>query len=322
MGTGTWGTVRRVGVLCVLLLAPVSLRAMPSSTGLEEASAARSRAAQQCGPERRVEESVRAGSARWQQLPPTPSLPPEARTARFQHGDASLFYALLGEGTPVLLLHGGLANANYLSDLARALSVHYRVIMMDSRGHGRSTGGTVPLGYDLMADDVVALLDHLGLRAVPVVGWSDGAIIGLDLAMRHPERVGGVFAFGANTDPSGNVNGADRDPVVMGFFQRACREYARLSPTPDAFARFSAGVTAMWAKQPHWARSDLGTIRTPVWIVDGDHDEMIRQEHTVEMGRQIPLASLMLLPATSHFAFLQDPVLFREAVLDFLQQIH
>jgi pimeloyl-ACP methyl ester carboxylesterase len=102
----------------------------------------------------------------------------------------SIYHAIYGEGPLVTLLHGGLANADYWGLQVSALMVHHTVVVMDSRGHGRSTRDARPFSYDLMADDVVALMDALGLPKANIVGWSDGGTIGFDLAMRYPSRVG------------------------------------------------------------------------------------------------------------------------------------
>ena len=102
-----------------------------------------------------------------------------------------------------VLLHGGLANSDYWGNQVAALAPHHRVILVDSRGHGRSTRDARPFSYDLMADDVVGLLDKLKVPRADIVGWSDGAILGLDLAIRHADRVGKVFAFAANTQTAG-----------------------------------------------------------------------------------------------------------------------
>src|SRR6202011_3044366 len=86
-------------------------------------------------------------------------------------------------------LHGGLANTDYWGDQVPAVAAHHTVILMDSRGHGRSTRDARPYGYDLMADDVTALMDSLKIAKADIVGWSDGAILGIDLAMRHKAGV-------------------------------------------------------------------------------------------------------------------------------------
>ena len=130
---------------------------------------------------------------RWLTLPPTPTLPATSQSGLAPVNGIKIWYAVFGAGEPVIMLHGGLANANYWGLQVPELARHYKVIVMDSRGHGRSTRDDRPYGYDLMADDVVGLLDYLKVDKAAVVGWSDGAILGLDLALRHPARVSKVF---------------------------------------------------------------------------------------------------------------------------------
>lgn len=256
--------------------------------------------------------------ARWQTLPPTPAPPTYDHSDRVVLNGVRLFYATAGHGPPVLLLHGGLANSDYWGHQVAALRRSHQVIVMDSRGHGRSARDARRFGYDLMADDVVALLDHLNLPRVDVVGWSDGGIIGLDLAIRHPARVRRVFAFAANARTDGVIPNADQNPTFAAYIARAGREYVHLSPTPRDYDAFVAQIGRMWATQPNWTDAQLGTIRARVQVVDGDHDEAIKRSHTEEMAAHIPGAGLLILPNSSHFAFLQDPALFNAAMLDFL----
>lgn len=256
--------------------------------------------------------------ALWQTLPATPAPIAYEHSERAKLNGTVLYYATTGHGPPVVLLHGGLANSDYWGNQVKALRPHHTVIVMDSRGHGRSARDTRPFGYDLMADDVVALLDHLKLPKADIVGWSDGAIIGLDLAIRHPTRVGRVFAFAANSKTDGVQDNVDKNPTFAAFIARAGQEYARLSPTPAGYDDFVAQISKMWATQPNWTDTQLRAIRAPVLIVDGDHDEAIRRPHTEYMAATIPGAGLLILPNTSHFAFLQDPVLFDAAMLHFL----
>ena len=192
------------------------------------------------------------------------------------------------------------------------------MILLDSRGHGRSTRDARPYGYDLMADDVVALLDTLHIAKADIVGWSDGAILGLDLAMRHPDRVGRIFAFAANTLTSGVQDGVEKNPTFARYIARAGREYARLSATPKDYNAFVAQISRMWETEPNWTDAQLKSIRAPVLVVDGDHDEAIRRAHTEYIAATVPGAALVILPNTSHFAFLQDPARFNAAMLHFL----
>jgi pimeloyl-ACP methyl ester carboxylesterase len=261
-----------------------------------------------------------AAAPQWLTLPPTPTLPEAVQSGTAPVNGIRIWYATFGHGEPVILLHGGLANANYWGELVRTLQGHYQVIVMDSRGHGRSTRDTAPYGYDLMASDVIGLMDFLKIRKAAVVGWSDGAIIGLDIAMQHPERLTKLFAFAANSDPSGVADIA-QSPVFNAFIARAETEYAKLSPTPTGYKSFLGQIEKMWQSQPKWTAAQLHAITTPTWIVDGDHDEAIKRENTEFMAAQIPGAGLLLQAEVSHFSFLQDPRQFDADVLHFLDHV-
>jgi pimeloyl-ACP methyl ester carboxylesterase len=260
----------------------------------------------------------------WRVLPPTPALPP-GTTGRFAsiHG-VRIWYAEWGqksEGIPVLLLHGGFGNSNYFGNLVPALiEKGYRVLAMDSRGHGRSTRTNAPQTYHLMAEDVIGLLDALNIRRVKLVGWSDGGIIGLDLALNHPNRIAGLFAFGTNSDPSGTMDGGDKNPVFAGYLARARDEYRALSPTPNQWASFEAAMNEMWSTLPAYTADQLRSIKVPTTIADGEHDEVIKPEHTKYLAATIPGARIIILPNVSHFAMLQSPAEFDSAVIEFLQR--
>ena len=261
---------------------------------------------------------VRADEAQWLTLPPTPTLPPAAQGGYAPVNGIKIWYATFGTGAPVILLHGGLANANYWGNQARALQSRYRVIVMDSRGHGRSSRNAEPYGYDLMASDVVGLMDFLKIPKAAIVGWSDGAILGLDIAMHHPERVSKLFAFAANSDPNGVADIA-HSPVFNAYIARAEKEYQKLSPTPGGYQDFLAQITKMWETQPNWTAADLHRIAVPTWIVDADHDEAIKRDNTEFMAESILGAGLLIQPEVSHFSFLQDPKQFTSDVLHFLE---
>jgi pimeloyl-ACP methyl ester carboxylesterase len=265
---------------------------------------------------------ARADEPQWMTLPPTPILPEAAQSGTAPVNGIKIWYATFGpnSGEPVILLHGGLANANYWGNQVRALGSQYRVIVMDSRGHGRSTRDQQPYGYDLMASDVLGLMDFLHIEKAALVGWSDGAIIGLDVALHHPERLTKLFAFAANSDPSG-VADIDKSPVFNAFIARAEKEYGKLSPTPTEYKAFLEQIEKMWQTQPNWTAADLKKITTPTWIVDADHDEAIKRENTEFMAASIPGAGLLLQPAVSHFSFVQDPDQFSADVLHFLKHV-
>jgi pimeloyl-ACP methyl ester carboxylesterase len=256
----------------------------------------------------------------WLTLPPTPSLPQAAESGYAPINGIKIWYAAFGAGAPVILLHGGLANSNYWGKLVPALAPRYRVIVMDSRGHGRSSRDDKPYGYDLMASDVVALMDYLKIDKAALIGWSDGAIVGLDIAMHHPERLTKLFAFAANSDPTA-VKDVEHDPVFSTFIARARTEYEKLSPTPNEYDAFLKQITKMWDSEPHWSAADLAAIKVPTWIVDADHDEAIKRDNTLFMADNIPGSGLLIQPEVSHFSFLQDAVQFNADVLHFLEHV-
>jgi pimeloyl-ACP methyl ester carboxylesterase len=255
---------------------------------------------------------------RWENLPPTPAPIATDRSGEAEANGIKIHYAIYGEGSPVIFLHGGLANTDYWGNQVPAVAAHHTVILMDSRGHGRSTRDARPYGYDLMADDVVALMDVLKIPKADVVGWSDGGILGLDLAMRHKDRVGKVFAFAANTVTSGVVEGVEKNPTFAAYIDRAGHEYSEHSATPKEYDAFVDQISKMWADQPNWTDDQLKAIDTPILVVDGDHDEAIKRPHTEYIAATIPHAGLLILPNASHFAFLQDPDQFNFAILHFL----
>jgi pimeloyl-ACP methyl ester carboxylesterase len=255
---------------------------------------------------------------RWETLPPTPAPIATNRTGQAKVNGISIHYAIYGHGSPAIFLHGGLANTDYWGAQVRAVAAHHTVILMDSRGHGRSTRDARPYGYDLMADDVVALMDNLKIAKADIVGWSDGGILGIDLAIRYKDRVGKVFAFAANTQTSGVKDGVENNPTFSAYIKRAGREYETHSATPKEYDSFVNQISKMWAEQPNWSDAQLKAIDAPILVVDGDHDEAIKREHTEYIAATIPHAGLLILPNTSHFAFLQDPRQFNFAILHFL----
>lgn len=259
-----------------------------------------------------------AAAERWEILPSTPAPIPTDRSGEAEANGIKIHYAIYGQGSPVIFLHGGLANTDYWGNQVPAVAAHHTVILMDSRGHGRSTRDARPYGYDLMADDVVALMDALKIPKVDIVGWSDGGIIGIDLALRHKDRVGKVFAFAANTRTSGVVEDVEKNPTFAAFIERAGHEYAERSATPKEYPAFLDQIGKMWFDQPNWTDDQLKTITTPILIVDSDHDEAIKRAHTEYIAATIPHAGLLILPNASHFAFLQDPKMFNFAILHFL----
>ena len=233
---------------------------------------------------------------------------------------ARIWYAAFGSGPPVIMLHGALGNGDDWGNQVPALvEAGRRVILIDNRGRGRSTRGILPLTYELMASEVVAVMDALEIETASMVGWSDGAIIGLLLAKDYPGRVRRVFAFAGNMDLSGVKPQPTPSADLSRAFDRAMRDYARLSDTPGEFKAMADEIDRLMQTQPNYSAQELAQIDRPVTIVHAEHDEFILAEHAEYLARTVPGARLITLHGVSHFAPLQRPNEFNEALKTFVQ---
>jgi len=259
-----------------------------------------------------------AAEERWQTLPEPAAMPKPDQSGYAPVNGMQMYYAVFGAGDPVLLIHGGLGHADIWASQVATLSKAHKVIVADSRGHGRSTRTEQPYGYDLMASDYLALLDYLKIDKTALVGWSDGGIIGIDIALHHPERLTRLFAQAANVTTDGVDPGVMTNKTCAAYIDRSGRDYKKMSKTPDQYDAFVAQISHMWESEPAWTKEQLGKVTTPTAIVAGDHDEAIKREHTEYMASAIAGAKLIILPNASHFAMLQAPDEYSQAALDFI----
>ena len=246
-------------------------------------------------------------------------LPTPKEEGYVERAGARIWYGTYGSGSPVILLHGGLGHSgNWGYQVPALVEKGFRAVLMDSRGHGLSTRDARPYSYELMASDVLAVMDELHIEKASLVGWSDGACTSLILAATASTRVAGVFFFGCNMDPSGTKE-FEGTPVVDRCFSRHAKDYARLSTTPEQFKEFVEAVSLMQKTEPNYSAQDLGRISLPVLIVQSEHDEFIKREHAEYLARSIPNARLLILENVSHFAPLQRPKQFKEAMFSFIE---
>jgi pimeloyl-ACP methyl ester carboxylesterase len=246
-------------------------------------------------------------------------LPVATEQGYVSNDGARIWYTTYGSGPPTILLHGGLGHGgNWGYQVPALTSSGHRAIVIDSRGHGRSTRDQRPYTYELMASDVLAVMDQLHVERAAFVGWSDGACTALILARQTPARVASVFFFACNMDPSG-TKPFESTPVIDRCFSRHTKDYAQLSATPDQFKAFVDAVGLMQRTEPNYVTRDLADIHVPVAIVHSEYDEFIKPEHAEYLARSIPGAELILLPGVSHFAPLQRPERFNRVMLTFLR---
>lgn len=229
-----------------------------------------------------------------------------------------VWFASFGAGPAVMLLHGGMGNSNNFGHQVPALlEAGYRVVVMDSRGQGRSSWDGGAFSYEQFAGDAFAVLDRLGIDTVAVVGWSDGACTGLAMAKAAPKRVAGVLFFACNVDASGSLPFVMSD-TIGNCLTRHQKDYAALAPQPERFEEMSAALQVMQGSQPGYSAEDLREIAVPVTVAQSEWDEFIRGEHARYIAGTVPGARLVEMAGVSHFAPVQRPEMFNGVVLGFL----
>ena len=236
-----------------------------------------------------------------------------------------MYYEVHGEGDAVLLLHGGtLSGAASFSRVIPELNSDYMLIVPDSRAHGRSTDSADPLSYGLLTDNIIELLDHLEITKASLVGWSDGGVIGLDMAMRYPERLNKLIAYGTNFHrdglPADAIEWAKQLSPETFHPNLAKLVYLDIAPDPNNFGQMITKVVKMWLSEPNWTTEDLSSIDSPVLIIEDRVGLAIKPDHTFAMVRAIPGAQLALVDETNHQAPQEQTEEFARFVREFLAE--
>jgi pimeloyl-ACP methyl ester carboxylesterase len=231
----------------------------------------------------------------------------------FTHDGVRLYYEVYGTGEPLLLVHGNGSSIGELKAQINYFRKRYRVIVMDSRDHGKSDDSLDDISYEKMTEDLAALLDHLQIGSAYVLGWSDGGIEALLLGIRHPAKVKKIAAMAANLNPSEQAI----YPEVIALAK------SMMDSVPAAERGTPAGkrelkVTQMLLDQPHIEPNALEAIAAPTLVLASDHD-LIRAEHTVEIFHHIPNSQLCIFPNATHMIPYDDPVLFNTTVERFFR---
>lgn len=249
---------------------------------------------------------------------------PAAVTAYAEVNGINIYYEVYGQGPPVLILHGGSGSIETMHYQIRELAGTHQVIAPDSRAHGRSTDADgVGLSYDLMADDMVALLDHLELASADVFGWSDGGNIGLNMAIRYPDRVRRLVMYGANFHHAGLaaefLDHEIRHDPDHAEWDDSRSFYMSIAPAPERWPILHEKLMTMWESQPTWEQGDLVGIAAPTLVMAGEFDIMTEQ-HTRILATVIPNGTVMILAGQDHFAPLAAPDLVTPHVASFLRR--
>ena len=223
-----------------------------------------------------------------------------------------LYYETYGQGDPLLMLHINGGSINIFSNQIPYFSKHYRVIAVDSRAHGKSVDPGDSLTFEMMADDFNALLDSLHLDSCYVLGWSDGGISGLLLALRHPDKVKKLVVSGPNlwADTTG------LDPWIYHWLERLADSMRRVPPNPRT--RNDLKIVELDLKEPHMTLEQLHAIQCPTLVMGGDHDA-IPSYHLWQIFRNIPKSYLWLVPGSGHFVAVYKKDYFNAVVGDFFR---
>jgi pimeloyl-ACP methyl ester carboxylesterase len=224
-----------------------------------------------------------------------------------------------GRGPVVMLLHGGLESSESWAEQTPAFSEAHRVVLVDRRGHGRTPDADGPITYELMRDDTIACIEALDLRGAHLVGWSDGGIIALMVAIERPDLVGRVVTLGSNARADAYTPEA-RELLGRGspLLELIRPDYDALSP--DGAAHWPVVLEKLmhlWWDAPLDFTADLARIEAPTMVMAGD-DDCIDHLHSVEMFRTIPVARLAIVPGASHTAPVEQPTLVNRMILGFL----
>jgi pimeloyl-ACP methyl ester carboxylesterase len=219
-----------------------------------------------------------------------------------------------GEGKPLLLIHGNGGSINAFSQTIPYFSKRYKVIAVDSRAHGKTVDSKDSLSFEMMADDFAALLDKMHIDSAYVIGWSDGGINALLLAMRHPDKVIKLASTGANLTPDS-----------LGLAPSAWKDMVKQYQTGKDKPRTTAKEKNDWKifmldyVQPNIPFTALKAIKCPSLIICGDHD-VIPIEHTTKIYQGIPRAYLWVVPNSGHPTLIEHRDEFNEVVNDFFEK--
>jgi pimeloyl-ACP methyl ester carboxylesterase len=224
-----------------------------------------------------------------------------------------MYYEVHGDGPPLLLLHGG--TGSIPETWIPFFSPRFRVVAMEQMGHGRTADAMDrPFHYHDMAEDTVELMRQLQIESAVIVGYSDGGIIGLDIAIHHPERVTRLVLTGVNARTDGYTVEDREWPRTFDPNDLPVSDaYSRLSPDgPDHWPIVLGRLKPMWIAEPGFTHAEMQGIEAPTLIIIGDRD-IVTPEHAVEMFRSIPGAQLCVVPHAGH------GVMPKETVLAFLE---
>lgn len=223
--------------------------------------------------------------------------------------DISLYYQEQGEGEPLFLLHGNGEDGTYFANQISFFSDRYRVIAVDTRGHGKSPRGTAPFTMEQFAMDLHSLMEKLQIQRGIILGFSDGANIAMKFALKYPNQVKALILNGGNL----NTKGVKRNiqiPIEIGY------RFAKLFAGKSEEAKSHMEILGLMVNEPNIRPEELCAIQAPTLVIAGTKD-MIKTAHTELIADHIPNAKLSVIPG-DHFIANKNPKDFNREVENFL----
>jgi pimeloyl-ACP methyl ester carboxylesterase len=245
----------------------------------------------------------------------------QTETGNIIYQGAHIHYVSYGQGDPVLLLHGGLSNKlSWFSQLPWLVAAGRRVVLIDTRGHGKSSPGDSALSYQIFAEDTLLVLDKLGIQRTDIVGWSDGGIIALLLGQNTPERVGRIVAISANFHPSGLITNANDEPDEASVAKKSkITDWLRSwwSGAGKRHADLEAEIKTLWRTAPLLDHADLQVITAPTLVIVGEND-IIDLQHSGELAQMLVSGTLEIVMGAGHAAPITHARQINQLIASFL----
>ena len=227
-----------------------------------------------------------------------------------------MYIETYGEGQPLLLIHGNGGSIKHFINQIPFFAKKYRVIAADSRAQGKSQDNGDSLNYEMMADDYAALLDAMRIDSAFVIGWSDGGINGLLLASRHPEKVKKLVVASANLWPDTTAMQKEFLDLIQPVYNDLKNKTNRTAAENNDLK-----LTRMMVEEPQISLSEINKIKCPALVIGGDHD-VIKEEHTMLIFKNIPKAYLWILPNSGHKTLVSYKDEFNKTVDDFFSKAY
>lgn len=238
-----------------------------------------------------------------------------SKAAKYYHiRGINIYTEQYGKGKPLVLIHGNGGNISSMGSIIPYFSKKYRVIAMDSRAHGKSIDKNDSLSFEMMSDDVSALLQEMKIKSAYVIGWSDGGIVAIEMALRHPDKVIKLASTGANITP-------DSTAFATGFWKESYLHYEKnknLPKTTEQEKRDWKYFMLDWL-YPNISLTELHKITTPSLIISGDRD-LISLPHTLLIFQNIPKAQLWVVPNSGHATLIEHTADFCKTVDEFFNE--